>query len=134
MSIIFENSNKRNRVREPIFQKNRVKYKGYRNSTEENLETNLLKLDITRIYNELETIDLSVLDKLETIVVGNFPLDNSIKLQDGISNTVDDVQFYYDELESSLENLELHSINKLSGILNRIISKVQRLETGLWVK
>lgn len=128
MTILYSNSNNRSRVREPLFQVGRTKYKSSRVSQFENLETNLLKLDIQRIFNEFSSIDVSVLDKLEFIVSGNFGLDNSTKLNDGVSKTIDNIQFFYDKENSSVENLELDSINKMSGTLVRLINKIKRLE------
>lgn len=128
MTISYNNNINRSRVREPLFQINRTKYRSSRVSQIENLETNLLKLDIQRIFDELSNIDLSILNNLEFIVSGNFGLDNSIKLNDGVSKTIDDIQFFYDKENSSIENLELDSINKLSGTLVRLINKIKRLE------
>lgn len=133
MSILFSKNNNSSRIREPLFQITRVKYRGARSSSAENLETNLIKLDITRIYNELENIDLSILDKLEIFVSGNSSINDSIRLQDGITNNVDGIDIYYDK-NSTLENLEIDSLNKISGKLTRLINKIQRLEISTWVR
>jgi len=70
------------------------------------------------------------LDKI-TYFIGNIEdLDESAKLEDGVSYTLSDIQIYIDDVGASLETLEIDSTNKLSGKLSRLISKVSRLENG----
>lgn len=127
MSITYSNSVKRNRIVEPLFQKNKIRYRNVRNSQLENLETNLLKLDITRLYNQLSEIDTLVLDDIRIFVSDGNPSTSTILLDDGLTNEISDIDFYYDDTES-LEQLEIDVINKLSGRLSRLLQKIQRLE------
>jgi len=130
MAISYRNSNKINRIVEPLFQIDRVKFKSPRNSLAENNESNLIKIDLSRILKELQEVDDSILDKI-TYFIGNIEdLDESAKLQDGVSYTLSDIQVYIDDVGASLETLEIDSTNKLSGKLSRLISKVSRLENG----
>lgn len=130
MAISYRNSNKINRIVEPLFQIDRVKFKSPRNSLAENNESNLIKIDLSRILKELQEVDDSILDKI-TYFIGNIEdLDESAKLQDGVSYTLSDIQIYIDDVGASLETLEIDSTNKLSGKLSRLISKVSRLENG----
>lgn len=130
MSKTFNTTAKINKVKEPIFQVNRAKYRAARSSQQENLETNQIKLDLTRIYQELETIDLSILDEI-TIFIGNkVDETDTTYLTDGLSYEVSGVGF---ALENTVidQTLELDTIGKLSGILTRLYGKVQRLETRM---
>jgi len=130
MAISYRNSNKINRIVEPLFQIDRVKFKSPRNSLAENNESNLIKIDLSRILKELQEVDDSILDKI-TYFIGNIEdLDESAKLEDGVSYTLSDIQIYIDDVGASLETLEIDSTNKLSGKLSRLISKVSRLENG----
>lgn len=130
MAISYRNSNKINRIVEPLFQIDRVKFKSPRNSLAENNESNLIKIDLSRILKELQQVDDSILDKI-TYFIGNIEdLDESAKLEDGVSYTLSDIQIYIDDVGASLETLEIDSTNKLSGKLSRLISKVSRLENG----
>ena len=52
MAISYRNSNKINRIVEPLFQIDRVKFKSPRNSLAENNESNLIKIDLSRILKE----------------------------------------------------------------------------------
>jgi hypothetical protein len=51
MAITFSKIENKNRIREPLFQLNRTKFKSSRNSLSENLEINLLKIDFSRILD-----------------------------------------------------------------------------------
>ena len=55
MATTYNNPKITQRIREPLFQVNRVRFRGSRESQCENLETNFLQLDLTRILNELES-------------------------------------------------------------------------------
>ena len=63
MSITYKKPGQ-NAVREPLMQISRVKLMSTRSSLLENLETNILKIDLTRILNELTKTDDQILQKL----------------------------------------------------------------------
>ena len=96
MSKIYSNSDKVERIKEPLFQINRLKFRGPRNSELENVETNLLKLDLTRIENELDTIDQLVLDDISLVIGDIEDINTSILLDDGLSYEISDVAAYID--------------------------------------
>lgn len=130
MSKTFNSSAKISKVKEPVFQINRARYRAPRISELENLETNMLKIDLTRILNELEAVDISILENLELIVGDKSDITSTTYLSDGLAYDVDGVGFKYgdDPIEVGMK---LDTIDKLSGILNRLILKVQRLEMGM---
>lgn len=132
MSKTFNNGSKISRVKEPLFQVNRMRYRGSRDSQLENVETNLLKLDITRIYQELDAIDQSVLDAVEFFTFSEelSSTTPSATDSDGHSWVIDDVglSIYDRPLESQLK---IDTLDKIGGKLSRILSKVQRLEMGM---
>lgn len=132
MSKTFNNGSKISRVKEPLFQVNRMRYRGSRDSQLENVETNLLKLDITRIYQELDAIDQSVLDTVEFFTFSEelSSTTPSATDSDGHSWVIDDVglSIYDRPLESQLK---IDTLDKIGGKLSRILSKVQRLEMGM---
>lgn len=130
MAISYRNSNKINRIIEPLYQIDRVKFKSPRNSLMENLESNLLKIDFSRILNHLNEVDNSILDKLKYFIGDITDYTEQAKLEDGISYDFPALQRYIDEASPSLETLTIDTTNKLSGKLSRLINKVSRLENG----
>ena len=132
MAISYRNSNKINRIIEPLYQIDRVKFKSPRNSLMENLESNLLKIDFSRILNHLNEVDNSILDKLKYFIGDITDYTEQAKLEDGISYDFPALQRYIDEASPSLETLTIDTTNKLSGKLSRLINKVSRLENGEW--
>lgn len=130
MSKTFNSLAKISKVKEPLFQVTRAKYRAPRNSELENLETNMLKIDLTRILNELEAIDVSILENLELIVGNKNDITNTTYLSDGLSYDIEGVDFKYgdDPIET---DMKIDTIDKLSGTLNRLVLKVQRLEMGM---
>lgn len=130
MTITFNKAENKNRVREPLFQINRVKFKSSRNSLSENLESNLLKIDLTRILEELEFIDLSIIDKITYFTGSVLDYDENAKKQDGVSYPIDGVEVYIDNVGAVEVPLEIDTVNKLSGKLARLFYKVSLLENG----
>jgi len=130
MSIIYSKRENSQRIREPLFQINRVKYRNSRSSHLENLETNLIKLDLSRILNELEEIDTSILNKITYFMGNTNNYTESIKLNDGISYEIIDIQVDL-ELDDPPQTVSIDVTNKLSGKLSRLFNKIQRLESGI---
>lgn len=131
MAITYNKSENKNRIREPLFQINRLKFKSPRNSLAENVETNLLKIDLTRILNELDSVDTLILNKI-TYFIGNvLDYTETAKLDDGITTELDGIQIYIDDTGAVESPLEIDSMNKLSGKLARLFYKVSLLENGI---
>jgi hypothetical protein len=130
MSITFNKIENKNRIREPLFQLNRIKFKSSRNSLSENLESNLLKTDFSRILNELTTVDLNILNKINYFIGSVGDYNESAKLEDGISYALDGINIYIDGIGSTESLLEVDTMNKLSGKLARLFYKVSLLENG----
>jgi hypothetical protein len=129
MPKIYSNQQNVERFREPVFSIRRTKFRGSRSSESENLETNLIKIDLSRILKELETIDTSIEDDLIYLLGDINDITTEVLADDGLSYQISGVQFYYDDT-STLENLEIDTTQKISGRLSRLLSKVQRLESG----
>jgi hypothetical protein len=130
MAITFNKIENKNRIREPLFQLNRIKFKSSRNSLSENLESNLLKTDFSRILNELTTVDLNILNKINYFIGSVGDYNESAKLEDGISYALDGINIYIDGIGSTESLLEVDTMNKLSGKLARLFYKVSLLENG----
>jgi len=130
MATTFNNRKNSQRIREPLFNINRIKYRGPRSSELENLETNLLKLDITRILTELENIDISILDSLTYVLGSTKNLSEQQKLQDGISYDIENVFFYIENVIQLDYTLVIDTIDKVSSKLSRLSAKIKRLESG----
>lgn len=107
MSVIFNDPDNSNRFKEPLFQKNRIKYRDSRSSQSENVETNLLKLDLTRIYNELEDIDSKILNELTYFIGDKDDLDTAALLDDGLSYEIDGISFHADQMPDVLSEAVL---------------------------
>jgi len=130
MATTFNNRKNSQRIREPLFNINRIKYRGPRSSELENLETNLLKLDITRILTELENIDISILDSLTYVLGSTKNLSEQQKLQDGISYDIENVFFYIENVIQLDYTLVIDTIDRVSSKLSRLSAKIKRLESG----
>lgn len=130
MSISFQKSESKYKIREPLFSINRTKFKSDRSSLSENVESNLLRIDLSRILNELQSIDDSILEKIicfngELI---NYTLEN--KLNDGISSELEGLDLYIDKELATEQELVVDTTEKLSGNLSRLFYKISLLESG----
>lgn len=132
MAITFNKTENKNRIREPLFQLNRTKFKSSRNSLSENLESNLLKIDFSRILDELTTVDLDILNKLNYFIGSVNDYDQVAKLEDGTSYALEGIGIYIDAPGATENLLEVDTMNKLSGKLARLFYKVSLLENGNW--
>jgi len=94
MSKTFTNQDKVERFKEPLFQVNRMKYRGPRSSELENAETNFLKLDLTRIKNQLDSIDSSILEDVKLFIGDIDDITAASLLNDGLSYDVSDVSLF----------------------------------------
>jgi hypothetical protein len=130
MATTYNNPKITQRIREPLFQVNRVRFRGSRESQSENLETNFLQLDLTRILNELESIDIDILNKLSYLIGETSDITNVVNLNDGLTYSIDDVNIFIDKDGSVEEALEIDVMNKISSKLSRLLNKIQRLENG----
>ena len=130
MPTTFNKSNNKNRIREPLFQLSRVKFKSSRSSLSENLESNLLKIDFSRILNELTTVDLTILQKITYFIGDINDYDETSKLEDGTSYAMTGINIYVDDINSVAQAFEVDTMNKLSGKLARLFYKVSLLENG----
>jgi len=128
MSKTYFNFKIKNRKKQPLLGRSRVRYRSSRLSEKENLETNLLKIDITRILNELNSVDQKILTDLEYFIGDKADLTTEAMLEDGLSHKVDGVQVYIDSPSAQLEDLYLDSVDKISSRLSRIKNKIERLE------
>ena len=130
MPTTFNKSNNKNRIREPLFQLSRVKFKSSRSSLSENLESNLLKIDFSRILNELTTVDSTILQKITYFIGDINDYDETSKLEDGTSYAMTGINIYVDDINSVAQAFEVDTMNKLSGKLARLFYKVSLLENG----
>ena len=130
MAITFNKIENKNRIREPLFQLNRTKFESSRNSLSENLESNLLKIDFSRILDELTTVDLDILNKLNYFIGSVNDYDQVAKLEDGTSYALEGISIYIDAPGATENLLEVDTMNKLSGKLARLFYKVSLLENG----
>jgi ribosome maturation factor RimP len=94
------------------------------------LETNFLQLDLTRILNELESIDIDILNKLSYLIGETADVTNAVNLNDGLTYSIDNVNIFIDKDGSVEEALEIDVMNKISSKLSRLLNKIQRLENG----
>ena len=129
MALFYNKRENSQRIREPLFQVNRLKYRNTRNSESENLETNLIKIDLTRISNEIDSIESDIAAKVKYFIGDVKDYTTEAKMQDGISYPINGIDIFVDKNNSLEEDLEIDTINKLSGKLSRLLNKIQRLES-----
>lgn len=129
MSIVFNTLAKIQKVKQPLFQLNRSKFRGPRISFSDNLESNLFKLDVTRIELQLKEVDESIIDKLEIFTGNKKDISLEINLDDGLSSVISGVDIKFEELVLE-EDIKVDSLDKAAGQVSRLISKLNRLEKG----
>lgn len=131
MSVTYRNTKKTDRIVEPLYQIDRVKFKSPRNSLSENLETNLLRMDFSRILKQLEEVDDSILTDIKYFIGDITDMTEQLRLDDGISYQLSQIQVLIDDATPSLETLKIDTTNKLSGKLSRLFHKIAILENGI---
>jgi len=130
MSISF--SRKNNQVREPLLKLNRIKFKSERNSLLENVETNVLKIDFTRLLNELNSIDLQIDEKISYFITDVADYTLEAKNDDEVKYTYEDIEIYIDDDSAVQVPLQIDSVEKISGQLSRLFYKTKLLESNNW--
>lgn len=123
-----KNRAKYERILQPVFGKFRTKYRSHRSSQSENAETNLFKIDLERIYRDLETVDSKILNDLTYFVGDVEDIDTSVLLSEGLSYSLDGVDFYFDDTGVTSQDVDIKTVNTISSKMSRIFDKVQRLE------
>lgn len=128
MGITYNNEKNSNRDIEPIFTRNRVKYRSYRSSELENSEMNNFRIDTARIVARIEKTESNLDERLKYF--NGDPSDRTelVNLDDGLSYGVDGVYFVLDGDVPVLENLKIDTTNKISSRIFRLINKISRLE------
>lgn len=127
MAITYTANNIKNRKKQPLFKIDRVKYRSYRDSQQENVETNLLKIDLSRILNGLNAVDDAVLVDLKYLIGDISDKTENTNLQGGLSYSLPSVQMYYDDT-SQISDLEIQTLSMISSRLFRLKNKISRLE------
>lgn len=133
MAKTFNQINKITRIREPLYTRNRVKYRAVRNSQQENVETNMIKIDISRLLNELNAIDTSILNNLKIVIGNKLDITTDILLNDGLSYQVEGVDFTFNDnnmMSTTIEDIEIDTIDKISSKISRLYNKINILESG----
>jgi hypothetical protein len=120
------------KVIEPIFSRSRQKYKGNRNSTQENLEINAFIIDVNRIEAQATSLDFSLENISLNLVSRITDLSDENILQDGKDFEIENTNILFDDKLSEYgtleENMILESLNKISGKITRLQNKIKRLE------
>jgi hypothetical protein len=128
MGITFSKRSNRKRVVEPIFVKNRQKYRGYRSSVSENNEMNSLIVDLERITLQLDEIN-NLIDEQSIRIVGRISAATvEEKLQDGTTQTISGVEICYDDSSPELEDLVIPNLATLASKIARLELKIQKME------
>jgi hypothetical protein len=127
MTITYTANTIKNRKKQPLLKVDRVKYRSHRDSQQENVETNLLKIDLSRILNDLNAVDDAVLVDLRYLIGDISDQTESTDLQGGLSYEVPDLQIYSDDI-SQISDLEIQTLSMVSSRLSRLKNKISRLE------
>jgi t-SNARE complex subunit (syntaxin) len=121
-------------VMQPFFGRFRQTYRGARNSTVENRESNFFIIDINKINNSLTKTESNI-NNISDNFVGN--LNNLLdyqKYSDGLFYDLRPIKVYYDDTTGLNPQQEtdflLNKLNGLSAILAKLKTKVTRLENG----
>jgi hypothetical protein len=120
------------KIIEPIFSRSRQKYKGNRNSIQENLEINAFIIDVNRIESQATSLDSSLENISLNLVSRITDLSDEDILQDGKDFEIENTNILFDDKLSEYGTLEqnmiLESLNKISGKITRLQNKIKRLE------
>ena len=127
LAITYTLSSIKNRKKQPLLKVDRVKYRSHRVSERENVETNLIKLDISRISNSLDATDQKVLLDLKYFTGDVSDENESSDLNDGLSYDVDDLDIYYDDSAQTV-GVTIDTLPKVFSRISRLKNKVSRLE------
>lgn len=128
MARTYTESYVASRNRQPLLQKVRTKYRFKRSSEQENLETNLIKLDITRINESLKLVDSRIDSDIKLFIGSVKDVNEASNLDDGLKYPLTGVQYYSEEASPTLQDLQIETIEVLSSKISRLIEKVSRLE------
>lgn len=132
MANTFTEDNTTGKIIEPLFSRSRQKFKGERNSGQENLEINALLVDIHRVNNQITDLDNSLEDISLNLVSKISDLTEEEMLDDGKNFELLNTNILLDDRVTSYGDLEqdmiLETLNKISGKITKIQNKVKRLE------
>lgn len=136
MSTSYTDSTKRLKVREPLFKRFRSYYRAPRKSHQENLASDQIYLDIVRLSNELESINVDILNKVK-VILDKEKDDNFTTLNDDgsrvfplDSDLIDSLVFYSNnpETDEYTEIVEVPTIDYLASRLAKVQYRLNRLE------
>lgn len=137
MSTSYSDPNKKKGLRQPLTKRFRSYYRGPRKSHEENLFRSQVYLDLIRIYNELESINNDMLNKVK-IILDKERDDVFTVLQDDGSRSFELSSDYLGDLQfncawkASNDHEEVTSsptMDSISSRISRLKMKVNRLES-----
>jgi conjugal transfer/entry exclusion protein len=132
MANTFNENLDSEKIIEPIFSRSRQKYKGNRNSIQENLEINAFIIDVNRIESQATSLDSSLENISLNLVSRITDLSDEDILQDGKDFEIENTNILFDDKLSEYGTLEqnmiLESLNKISGKITRLQNKIKRLE------
>lgn len=127
MPVTYMLSTVKNRKKQPLLKLERAKYRSHRVSEQENLETNLFKIDLSRIQSQLNQTDAAVFNDLRYLVGDVSDESETTNLQDGLSYEISEVSFYVDDT-SQTSTVNVDVVSKISSRLSRLRKKISRLE------
>ncbi len=136
MSTSYTDPSKPKSLREPLFKRIRAYYRGPRKSSQENLISNQIYIDIQRIYYELEKINIDILNRVKLILdkeqddlFTNPESDGSrsIPLE---SDIIGDISFHsaWKDSVTYTTYTSVPTMDSLSSRLSRIQHKLSRIE------
>lgn len=128
MPITYKNEKNSNRDIEPAFERARFKYRSTRHSQLENIESNSFKLDISKINSRIDNIETKFDTYLKYFNGDKLDINESSKLNDGLTYSVENVRVLIDDDSPSLEDLEIDTMDKISSRIFRLTKKISRLE------
>ena len=132
MANTFTEESNDGTIIEPLFSRSRQKFKGERNSGQENLEINALLVDIHRVNNQISDLDTSLENISLNLVSRISDLTEAEALDDGKNFEVSNTNILFDDQVTSYGDLEesmiLETLNKISAKISKIENKVRRLE------
>ena len=135
MAKTYFDESQKNKLVEPMFSRDRQKYRGNRSSLRDNLEINSLLVDLNRLNNQCKQIGIE-LDNISNDLIYNINSLTEVDMKndgkdfavENVSSMIDDRSGLYGDTEKAMT---LETMTKLVGKIQRIKNKLIRLENEI---
>lgn len=118
------------RIIQPLYQRYRNTYRGPRSSEKENLEMHKILIDLKRLDQQADGLNVKLYDDIRVFIGQVDPEAIGIHLEnnDGLYYLFDDVQIHYSNDMATPNYLQIDTTSTIAGKMSRLLQKIKRLE------